>query len=246
MANKNISDLTAAGALTGAELFEVERAGVNLQGLLSNLVTLANATAQPLDSDLTAIAALTTTTIGRSLLAGVDAAALRTILALGTAATSASSAFDASGAAAAAQSASQPLDSDLTAIAALTTTTYGRSLLTAANAAAALTLLGAAPATPPIPSARTVSGNDTLVDGDVNNWVEVTANATLTVGTITVPGPFLIRNNGSGVTVTIAAGANTLLADTAAPLNKLTTQGRTLSVLPRTDLTHFVVMGAES
>lgn len=36
----------------------------------------------------------------------------------------------------------QPLDSDLTAIAALATTSYGRSLLTVANAAAAQTLLG--------------------------------------------------------------------------------------------------------
>lgn len=46
----------------------------------------AAAASQPLDSDLTAIAALTTTSTGRSLLAGADAAALRTILALGTAA----------------------------------------------------------------------------------------------------------------------------------------------------------------
>ena len=44
-------------------------------------------------------------------------------------------AYDPAGAAAAAQAASQPLDSDLTAIAALTTTPYGRSLLTQANAA---------------------------------------------------------------------------------------------------------------
>ena len=43
---------------------------------------------------------------------------------------------DASGAAAAAQAASQPLDSDLTAIAALSTTSFGRNLLTLANTAA--------------------------------------------------------------------------------------------------------------
>jgi hypothetical protein len=98
--------------------------------------------AQPLDSDLTAIAALTTTAFGRGLLALADAAAGRTALGLGTAATQASSAFDAAGAAAAAQAASQPLDSDLTAIAALSTTSYGRSLLEAASAGAARTLLG--------------------------------------------------------------------------------------------------------
>lgn len=96
----------------------------------------AQSASQPLDSDLTAIAALSTTTFGRALLALADAAAGRTAFGLGTAATQASSAFDAAGLAAAAQAASQPVDSDLTAIAALTTTTFGRSLLTAANAAA--------------------------------------------------------------------------------------------------------------
>jgi hypothetical protein len=73
---------------------------------------------QPSDSDLTAIAALSTTTYGRSLLTAVDATAGRTLLNAETA-----------GAAAAAQAASQPLDSDLTAIAALTTTAYGRGFL---------------------------------------------------------------------------------------------------------------------
>jgi hypothetical protein len=101
----------------------------------------AIAASQPLDSDLTAIAALTTTSFGRALLALADAAAGRTALGLGTAATQASSAFDAAGAAAAAQAASQPVDSDLTAIAALTTTSYGRAFLALADAAAAKTAL---------------------------------------------------------------------------------------------------------
>ena len=48
---------------------------------------------QPLDSELTAIAALTTATYGRSLLALADAAALRTAAALGTAATANSTDF---------------------------------------------------------------------------------------------------------------------------------------------------------
>jgi hypothetical protein len=97
---------------------------------------------QPLDSDLTAIAALTTTSYGRAFLALADAAAARTALALGTAATAATGDFDAAGAAAAAQAASQPLDSDLTAIAALTTTTFGRALLALADAAALRTAAG--------------------------------------------------------------------------------------------------------
>lgn len=62
-------------------------------------------------------------------------------LGLGSAATQASSAFDVAGAAAAAQAASQPLDTDLTAIAALSTTSFGRSFLDRADAAAGRTLL---------------------------------------------------------------------------------------------------------
>lgn len=102
----------------------------------------AQAASQPLDADLTAIATLATTTYGRSLLALADAAAGRSVLGLGSAATSAASAFDTAGAAAAAQAASQPVDSDLTAIAALLTTAFGRGLLTLADAAAARTTFG--------------------------------------------------------------------------------------------------------
>lgn len=50
--------------------------------------------------------------------------------------------YEAAGAAAAAQAASQPLDSDLTAIAALTTTAYGRAFLALANIAALQAVLG--------------------------------------------------------------------------------------------------------
>lgn len=100
----------------------------------------AQAASQPSDSDLTAIAALTTTSFGRAFLTLADAAAARTALVLGTAATQATGAFDAAGAAAAAQAASQPLDSDLTAIAALSTTSFGRSVLAVADAAALRTL----------------------------------------------------------------------------------------------------------
>lgn len=92
-------------------------------------LSAADVGAQPLDSDLTAIAALATTAYGRALLALADAAAGRTALGLGTAAVAATGDF-------------QPVDSDLTAIAALATTSYGRAFLALADAAAGRTALG--------------------------------------------------------------------------------------------------------
>lgn len=84
---------------------------------------------QAYDSDLAAIAALSTTPFGRSLLALASAAAGRAALDVDQAGTAASlvSALAAT---------TQPVDADLTAIAALTTTTYGRNLLTLADRAA--------------------------------------------------------------------------------------------------------------
>lgn len=55
--------------------------------VINNLLGSAPAGAQPLDSDLTAIAALTTTAAGRALLDDADAAAQRTTLELGALAT---------------------------------------------------------------------------------------------------------------------------------------------------------------
>jgi hypothetical protein len=65
----------------------------------ADTVTTALALKQPFDSDLSAIAALTTTAFGRGLLALADAAATRTALGLGSAATANTTAFDAAGAA---------------------------------------------------------------------------------------------------------------------------------------------------
>jgi hypothetical protein len=118
------------------------QAGAYTTAQVDTLIAAAQAASQPLDSDLTAIAALSTTSFGRALLALADASALRTAAGLGTAATQNTGAFDAAGAAAAAQAASQPLDSDLTAIAALSTTSFGRSVLALADAAALRTLAG--------------------------------------------------------------------------------------------------------
>lgn len=148
MANRKLSELTAilANALADGDLFPVVDVSAGSTKVLTKAqlaslfdaagaATAAQAASQPLDSDLTAIAALSTTSFGRAVLTLADAAAGR-------------SAFGAevAGAAAAAQAASQPLDADLTAIAALSTTPYGRSLLTLANVGALATSLAADPA----------------------------------------------------------------------------------------------------
>lgn len=112
-------------------------AGSTIYHLLTrgSLLRILEEFAQPLDADLSAVAALSTTPFGRGLLALASASAGRSAFELGSAAQQPSSAFDLAGAAAAAQAASQPLDADLTAIAALSTTPIGRSLLGALSAA---------------------------------------------------------------------------------------------------------------
>ena len=148
------SDALTPGDIGAATAAQGAKADTAVQpAALSDYLTAAAAAAgyQPLDSDLTAIAALSTTSYGRAFLALADAAAGRTALGLGTAATTDASAYAtaAQGAKAdtavqpAALSSYQPLDSDLTAIAALTTTSFGRSLLTQADEAATRTTIGA-------------------------------------------------------------------------------------------------------
>lgn len=155
------SDVGADPAGTAAAAVTAHEAAADPHPTYTTAAELTSALAayQPLDSDLTAIAALTTTAYGRAFLALVDAAAGRTALGLGTAATHAHGDYDAAGAAAAAQAASQPLDSDLTAIAALSTTAFGRSLLALADAAAAQAALGVPP------TSRLVSAGTGLTGG---------------------------------------------------------------------------------
>jgi hypothetical protein len=128
---------------------------------------------QPLDSDLTSIAALSTTAFGRGLLELANSAAL--LAAAGAAAASHAHAgeditsgtiaearihadiardSEVSAAIAALSTVYQPLDSDLTSIAALTTTAFGRGLLELADAAALRAAVDLEPGTD-IPSLST-------------------------------------------------------------------------------------------
>jgi hypothetical protein len=162
VSNRSLSSLTAASTLTGDELIYLIQSGNSRKLTISDLTTHLGSSFQPLDSDLTAIAALSTTTYGRSLLTLADNDALAAeisefyqpldadltaIAALSPSnddiiqrkagvwvnrtMTQLASDLDsffltpAEG-----NAAYQPLDSDLTAIAALSTTTYGRTFLT--------------------------------------------------------------------------------------------------------------------
>ena len=104
---------------------------ISVGGVLKRTTVTAiggGGTWQPLDQDLTDIAALTTQAFGRSLLTQANAGAVRTLI----------------GAPAVADLAGyQPLDSDLTAISGLATDAFGRSLLTQTSAANVRSLIGA-------------------------------------------------------------------------------------------------------
>ncbi len=168
---------------------------------------------QPLDSDLTAIAALSTTSYGRALLALADAAAGRTALGLGTAATSASGDF-------------QPIDSDLTSIAALSTTSYGRSLLEAADAAAARTLTGAPSTTDArFDRFKRIASTAPTITATANTTAKSTvASLTLPAADVAVDDVFVfevgwdaLNNSGGAVnyTYTLDLGASQLAVSNA-------------------------------
>ncbi len=75
--NVKISELPSAGVLTGSEIGPWVQSGATVKVTANQVQTFSHIGTQPLDSDLTAIAALTTTTTGRDLLTSADAAAIR-------------------------------------------------------------------------------------------------------------------------------------------------------------------------
>lgn len=144
-------------------------------------------------------------------LSTADMAGIATMLGLGTAATADTGDFDAAGAAAAAQAASQPLDSDLTAIAALTTTSYGRALLALADAAAGRTALGLGTAATANTGAFDAAGTAAALVDDLSGVSNAaTARTNLGLGTAAVV------NTGTGATNAIL-GNDSRLTDSRAP-----------------------------
>ena len=160
----------------GTAHFEVAGAAASAQAA-------AIAASQPVDSDLTAIAALTTTTFGRNLLTLADSTALTAQVAaasetvagkieISTAAenttgTDNTRAVSPLGLQTRMAAYAQPLDSDLTSIAALATTAYGRAFLTLADQTATMNLLRAASETATgivelATNAETIAGTDTV------------------------------------------------------------------------------------
>jgi hypothetical protein len=181
--------------------------------MVAGAVAWADNAAQPLDATLTALAGVTTAANKLIYATGSDAfsttdltAFARTIL------------DDADAATVLATIGAQPLDSDLTAIAALTTTSTGRSLLAAADAAAIRTIAGSF-ANPMTTSqdiivggvsgaaGRLAKGSDTqvltVVSGSVA-WANASSgfsNPMTTAGDIIVGG-------ASGTAARLAAGSN--------------------------------------
>lgn len=155
-------------------------------------------------------------TAGTANVADLTVAEVTTLIGLGTAAFQATTAFDAAGAAAAAQAASQPLSANLTSLAGVASTAYGRSLLTLASAVADAESLGSE-----IPTAGSnlSDANATITIAGGAQYVlpaaTLTANRVLTLGVTGSPltGEIIsvLRRGTEAFTYTIQDDAATVL-----------------------------------
>ena len=171
------------------------------------------------------------TTAGKALLDDADAAAQRTTLGLGDSATrsvgttagtvAAGDDSRITGALQASTAATtyQPLDSDLTAIAALSTTSFGRSLLTQADAAAARTTLGAGTGNGTVTA---VTGTAPIVSsGGATPAISISAATTSAAGSMSAADKTKLDGIAAGAEVNVNADWNAVSGD-AQILNKPT------------------------
>ncbi len=202
--NKPVSTAQAA-AIATAQSTAISTAASDATTKANAAQAAAIAASQPLDADLTAISGLATTVFGRSLLTQADAVAARATIGAGT------SSFDGVFASLSAKPTTlsgygitdaQPLDSDLTAIAALATTTYGRSLLTQADALAARTTLDADKAL----SIQSISSNKTIAAADNEALIRCTATLTIQLDGVATSTRIYVTSVGDN-TITFTAGS---------------------------------------
>lgn len=115
-------------------------------------------------------------------------------------ATEGNAAYDVSGAAAAAQAASQPLDADLTSIAALTTTSAGRALLDDADAAAQRSTLGLGNVDNTSDAGKPVStAQQTALDAKQATLVSATNIKTINGSSVLGSGDLVVTGSGDGL-----------------------------------------------
>ena len=211
-----LPDLASSGHPASAIAFTPTGsiAATTVQAAVAEVASDAAAAYQPVDSDLTAIAALSTTAFGRAFLALADAAAGRTALGLGTASTAASGDF-------------QPIDSDLTAIAALSTTSYGRAFLALADAATARTNLGlgdSATLSVGTTAGTVAAGDDSRITGAVPKSTVTTAGDLIygtgnaAVSRLGIGSALQVLRTNAGATApewaTVSSGAMSVIART--------------------------------
>jgi hypothetical protein len=204
----DVSASTLLGNNTGSPAAAIALTATQVRTLLS-VYTSAQVDAllanyQPLDADLTAIAALTTTTFGRSLLTQADAAATRTTIGAGT--SSFSGAYgDLSG-----------IPSTFTPSAHKTShATGGSDALTAADIGAAATSHTHAASditSGTISTARLAGGTasaSTYLRGD-QTWATVSAGISSLNGLTDATQTFAVGTTGTDVAFSSAAGVHTL------------------------------------
>jgi hypothetical protein len=198
--NIRISDLPSASSLTGTEKLPIAQSGTTRSTTPAQIGTYLGSTFQPLDSDLSSIAALSTTSTGRNLLTAADAAAIRTQagLVIGTNV--------------------QAFDSELAAIAGLTSAADRLPYFTGSGTASLATF--SAYARTLIDDADATAARSTLGLGSIAT--QASSSVSITGGSITGITDLAVADGGTGSST--ASGARSNLGAAASGTNADITQ----------------------